>query len=117
MNVRSTLPPGFEVLQPFVESWAVAGAANRAHRRLTSSEPERMAFYETAKCLLAAALDHLDNKPVGQFDDREEQLMNLMLSFGHVSLAVEVQGDNEVNHACGRRHLKITKASADMPGA
>jgi hypothetical protein len=115
MNGTGPLPTGFELLEPFVESWAVAGSANRAHRRLASSESERIAFYDAAKDLLAPGLAHLDRKAVGQFDEKEKRLMNLLLSFCHVSLAVEVQGDDEAKHGRGRQHLKITKASADMP--
>jgi hypothetical protein len=110
---NSLLPPGFEALEPFVESWALVGSANRAHRRLASSEPDRVAFFTAAKEALSAALTHLDAKPLDQFDDKEERLMSLMLSLCHVALAVEMQGSDEAKHARVRRHMKITRASAD----
>jgi hypothetical protein len=110
---HSILPPGFEALEPFVESWAVAGTANRAHRRLVSSESDRVAFFTAARDMLAAALTYLDTKPLEQFDEKEQRLMNLMLSLCHVSLAVEMQRDDEEKHARARRHMKITRAAAD----
>lgn len=108
------LPPGFEALEPFVASWAIDGAANRARRRLLSSDEERVAFFNAAKELLPAGLDRLDRKPLEHFDENEQRLMNLFLSLCHVAQAVEIQGDAEPGHALGRRHMKITRASADL---
>ena len=113
-SATSLLPPGFERLAPFVAAWSLAGAANRAQRRIESSEQERMAFYAAAKDALPAALAHLDRKPLAQLDAQETRLMNLVLSFAHVALAVEVQADAEAGHAQSRRHFTITRASADV---
>ncbi|CAN7527174.1 hypothetical protein LJR225_003796 [Phenylobacterium sp. LjRoot225] len=109
----SRLPSGFEALEPFADAWAVEGANNRLQRRLTSSEAEQVAFFNAAKDLLPAALTYLDRKPLGQFDAVERRLMNLFLTFAHVSLAVETQGDDEPKHAEGARHITITRAPAD----
>jgi hypothetical protein len=109
----SLLPPGFERLSPFVASWSIAGTARRAQRRIESSEAERAAFYAAAKDVVPAALAHLDQKPLAQLDARETRLMDLVLSFAHVALAVEVQGDAEASHSERRKHFTITRASAD----
>jgi hypothetical protein len=109
----SLLPPGFEQLSPFVESWSLAGAARRAQRRIESSEAERAAFYAAAKDVVPAALAHLDRKPLAQLDARETRLMNLVLSFAHVALAIEVQADAEAGHSQFRKRFTITRASAD----
>lgn len=106
------LPPGFEALEPFVASWALAGAAHRA--QLRSASREARAFYEAALPLVADALACLDAKPLDRFDEKETRLMNLLLSLCHVSLAVEVQGDTEAKHAEFRRHLRITRAPSDL---
>jgi len=107
------LPPGFEPLLPYVEAWSLAGAARRAQRRIESDETERAAFYAAAKDLVPAAIAHLDRKPLAQLDASETRLMNLVLSFAHVALAVEVQGDAEARHSEFRSHFTITRASAD----
>ena len=111
---ENLLPSGFEALEPFVESWAIDGAANRAHRRLVTSEAQRVAFFNAAKDLAPAGLDYLDRKPLHQFDDKEQRLMSVLLSLCHVAQAVEIQGDDEPRHALGRQHMKITRASADL---
>ena len=113
-GASSLLPAGFESLEPFASSWAIAGAANRAERRMSSSEAERVAFFEAAKDMLAPALAHLDQKPLDRFDEKETRLMNLMLTLAHVAFAVEVQGDDEPRHVLGARHMRITRAAADL---
>lgn len=112
--MTSLLPDGYEALEPFVDDWAIAGTANRAQRRTTSTESERVAFFEVAKGFVIPALDQLDRKPLDQFDAREKRLMDLMLSFAHVALAVEIQGDDEARHARFRQFMKITKSPADV---
>jgi hypothetical protein len=91
----------------------VEGAANRAQRRTDSSEADRLAFYSAAKDTAAAALEWLDRKPLDQFEEPDKRLMNLLLSLCHVSLAVEIQGDDETKHSNARQYMKITKATAD----
>lgn len=116
-NEPSLLPPGFGALEPFVALWSVAGTANRAQLRSERTAAERLAFYEAAKDMAAAALAFLDQKPLRDLDAAEQRLMNLMLSLAHVALSVEAQGPDEARHAEARRHMKITRASADMPPA
>ena len=114
MSASTELPAGFEALEPFVPAWAVPGAAERAERRVSSREADRLAFYEAAKDLLAPALSRLDEKPLDQFDEKETRLMHLMLAFAHVAFAVEVQGDREAAHAQSARRMRITRAPADL---
>jgi hypothetical protein len=113
-NTQSQLPAGFEALEPFVADWAIKGASNRAQRRLNSQEAERVAFFEAAKDLLAPALTRLDETPLDQLDECEKRLMDLMLTFAHVALAVEVQGDDEPRHAKDARFMTITRAPSDV---
>ena len=114
MSDGSRLPAGFEALQPFAARWAASSAAERDRLRAESSEAERIAFYRAGKDLLAPALASLDRRPLAELDDREQCLLNLMLGFAHVAIAVEVQGDLEAQRAQARRHLRITRASADV---
>ena len=110
------LPPRFENLEPFVEHWALSGAANRARLRLTSSEAEREAVFRAANDVLPDALAYLDGKPLDAFDERDKRLMNLLLSLCHIAMAVEIQGDDEPRHAQVRQHLRITRAPSDLNG-
>lgn len=112
---ETSLPAGFESLELFVPAWAIAGANNRARARLASREADRVAFFEAVKPLLGRGLAYLDEKPLQQLDDREKRLLLLLLSFAHVTLAVEVQRDHESMHAVGARSMTITRAPADLP--
>jgi hypothetical protein len=111
---QNLLPPGFEALEAFVAHWAAASADERDRLRAESSEVDRVAFYGAAKDRVAPALAFLDRKPLAEFDAREERLMNLMLCFAHVAIAVEIQRDLEEERAQARRHLRITRTSADL---
>lgn len=113
-NQSSLLPAGFETLTPFVEYWAVDTAAARAHCRDSSDEERRLAFYSAANELAPTALDYLDQKPLAQFDESEQRLMQLMLSFAHVSLSVELLREEESKHAKYRPFMRITRATADL---
>ena len=111
------MPAGFEALAPFIEFWGVDTAAERAHCRNASDEASLLAFYNVANELLPKALDYLDQKPLQQLDESEQRLMNLVLSFAHVALAVEMLGKAEPRHAKFREVMKIQKAPADMDAA
>lgn len=113
--MANILPAGFDALEPFVERFSVSGTANRAARRTESTEEERKAFFEAAKDLVGPALDYLDTKALDQFDEREQRLMDMALTFAHVALAVEVQGPDEARHAELRQNMRITRSPADAP--
>jgi len=110
---QTSLPAGFEALQPFVPAWAVESANDRLQRRLRSSEAERVAFFAAVQPLLADGLAYLDQTPLGEFDASQTRLMRLLLSFAHVALAVETQGEDEPKHAADARFITITRAPAD----
>jgi hypothetical protein len=111
--MSAQLPQGFEALEPFAETWAGTTAAARAHLRETSRQADRTAFFEAAKDLVAPGLALLDAKPLGQFDSKEQRLMDLILTFAHVAPAVEVQGEDEFKHARDNPFLRITRAPSD----
>lgn len=106
------LPAGFADLEPFVVPWAVDGCAERAALRESSDAGARLAFYEIARDKLGSALDYLDKKGSAAFDDADKRLLNLVLSFAHVALAVEIQGPDEARHAQLARHLRIVRVVA-----
>jgi hypothetical protein len=107
------LPPGFETLEPFVERWSLDSADDRLKWRLKSTEAERVEFFNAAKDRLQDGLTYLDKKPFTEYDDDETRLIKLFLSFAHIALAVEVQGDAEPKHAVGARFMTITCAPSE----
>jgi hypothetical protein len=112
--VSALLPPGYESLEPFAERWAVSGTAARDAVRGASTAEEREALYASAKDRVADALAELDRKPLGELDEREQRLLNLLLSFAQVTLAVEMMGDVESSHAEFRKVMRITRSPADV---
>ena len=113
---HALLPPAFAALEPFVAEWALPTTAERAERRGGSSAEARKAFYVAMNPLAAAAITALDAKPLSDLDAEENRLMNMLLAFAHVSLAVEIQGDAEAKHTPWRNRMTITQAPADRAG-
>ena len=99
------LPAGFEPLEPFVDTWALAGEAARAAARSAASDEERLEFYTAAQPLMQAALAHLDSNPIVDLSGPDATLMQLMLSLANVYHSVEVLGDAEVENARMRARL------------
>lgn len=116
MSQSSLLPTGFESLEPFVTFWAADTSAGRARCRDVSTEQQRQAFYNAIVTLAPKALEQLDAKPLSEWDDGEQRLMQLVLSFGHVAMAVELQKEQEAEHSRWRHFMQITTTPADRPG-
>lgn len=109
----TALPQGFAALEPFVVPWARTTSAERAMLRTASSPAEREAFFAAAAPRMAAALDHLDGRPLDAMGAEDRRLMNLMLSLAHVALAVEVMGPDEAKSAPWRDRMRIVRSAAD----
>lgn len=112
--MSNLLPPGYEELESFVPFWAVEGTADRDRRRGESTAEQRAAFFDAAKGLVSHALEQLDKKPLKQLDEREQRLLNLLLSFAHVTMAVEMLDKMEPRHAEFRKVMRITRSPADL---
>ncbi|MCE7797222.1 hypothetical protein LWE61_11705 [Sphingobium sufflavum] len=111
--MSALLPPGFATLEPFAMRWAGETAADRAHLRAAYPDAERDAFHAACAPRLEAGLAHLDETPLAALDEAQQRLMRLLLTFAHVSLAVEVQGPDEAQHAPLRASMRITRTPAD----
>jgi hypothetical protein len=107
------LPEGFERLEPFAEAWAVAGSEARKRRRIASTEPERLEFYNVMVEEVHGALEYLDQYPLDALDTEQQRLMNMVLTLAHIALAVEKQGASEATHALSHAHFTITRATED----
>lgn len=108
------LPDGYEVLEPFVSFWAVHGTAARDAKRTESTEAQRKAFYQIAKDHVPRALAELDRTSLGELDEKQTNLMNLLLAFAHVVNAVELLGDGEAKHAKFRAAMPFIRSTADL---
>lgn len=111
--MSNQLPKGYDALEPFADFWAVEGTANRDRVRGISTKEQREAFFEAAKGLVPQALTELDRTPLHEFSASQQRLMNLLLSFAQVTLAVEMLGDAEPRHAIFRQVMPFTRSTAD----
>lgn len=102
------LPEGFAALEPFVAQWAAPDMIERERRRGGAGKAELQSFHAAAGPLAAAALDRLAGKPLADLDGAERRLLDLVLAYAHVALAIEVQGASEPAHASLRAHMVIT---------
>ena len=89
--------------------------AERDAKRTASSKAQRKAFYQIARDQVPRALADLDQTPLGQFDEKQTNLMNLLLSFAHVVNAVELLGAGEEKHAKFRAAMPFIRSTADLP--
>ncbi len=113
MLSNQRLPDGYMVLEPFVDLWAIHGTAARDAQRTASTEAQRKAFYQIAKDHVPRALEELDKTPLDQFDEKQQNLMNILLSFAHVVNAVELLDKGEDRHAKFRAAMPFTRSTAD----
>jgi len=109
----AVLPASYAALEPFVRYWALPTSAARSIARSRSTAAERRAFYDAALPVAAEALAALDARPLAELGSAERRLLDLLLSFAHVSLAVEVHGSNEEWHSHWRDRMVVTGAPAD----
>lgn len=113
MSIEPALPAGFETLQRFVAFWGADNLGERDARRLASTPEQRADFYAEAGQLAPAALSLLGDRAPQSLAAGERKLLNLMLSLIHVTLAVELQGDEEHVHAIGAHMMPIIRGHAD----
>ena len=113
MLSNQRLPDGYTVLEPFVDLWAIHGTAARDAQRTASTEAQRKAFYQIARDHVPRALEDLDKTPLDQFDEKQQNLMNILLSFAHVVNAVELLDKGEDRHAKFRAAMPFTRSTAD----
>lgn len=108
------LPDGFTDLSVFAETWAAPDAPARDALRADGNTAERQAFYDAFTPRLEEALDRLNQTPLLHHTEQENTLMLMALTYAHVAQAIEVQGPDEARHALSRKHLPITRATADI---
>lgn len=106
--MSALLPIGYEALESFVEQWAAADLVSRAAARDISTAEERRAFHEAASPLAAQALALLGPVPRAAMTEPQQRLLDLLLAYAHLIMAVEVQGPAEPRHAALRVHMRIT---------
>jgi hypothetical protein len=86
----STLPAGFEDLEPWVADWARPTRAERYATRLSKTFDELAEFYDAIAPRAEEAIAHLDGLDLQALADDDARLMQLLHSMILVSYAVNV---------------------------
>jgi hypothetical protein len=90
--MSTLLPAEFADLEPYAATWCLATEAERWERRMSSTMPALVAFYDAALPRLGAALDHCDQFPLDDLPAEVEHLVQLVHSLVLVAMAVEIFG-------------------------
>jgi hypothetical protein len=86
---QSSLPAGFEVLEPLVHDWVLPDAVARMGKRQASTIAELRRFYDAMLPLGETALAYLRRFPLGALPPEGERLLKLMLALAEAAPAVE----------------------------
>lgn len=92
MSVRTTLPPGFAELEPFVDQWAGPTVNARMYARCSADMASIRRFYDVATARGAEALEYCAQFPLDAMPDDAALLFRLILGLGQASIAVELHG-------------------------
>lgn len=84
------LPPGFSDLEPWVEAWCLDSEPERYAKRLASTMDEIQAFYDAVFPRAEAAIQYLDQFPLGELPDDAHRLLKLLYSLIVMSFPVEI---------------------------
>ncbi|MGQ0700621.1 MAG: hypothetical protein ACT4PZ_20565 [Panacagrimonas sp.] len=89
MQDQTSLPPGYEELEPFVEYWAGATNDIRWDRRSRAAMLEIRRYYDAMLPRADEALSYLEQFPLGDMPADATRLLRLLLSLPHAAMAVE----------------------------
>ena len=90
------LPAEFADLEPFAATWCLASEPERYARRLASTMPDMLAFYEAVTPRAEAAMAHLERYPLHDLPEDATNLLHLLYSMIMVSFPVEAWGQPRV---------------------
>jgi hypothetical protein len=96
LDNTTSLPAGFESLDPFAADWVLSDAAARMAKRQSSTYEEILRFYRAVVPLGEKALDYLQQFQLGSLPPDGERLLKLMLSLAEIGPAVEWYKDPKV---------------------
>ena len=94
--MESTLPAGFEELEPYVEDWALATRAERYAARLDRPFDDLVDFYDAIAPHAERAIAYLDTLDIKALPVDAKRLMHLLYSMILVSYAVNVFKQNRI---------------------
>jgi len=97
--MESTLPAGFEELEPYAEGWALATRAERYAARLDRPFDDLVDFYDAIAPHAERAIAYLDTLDITSLPVDAKRLMHMLYSMILVSYAVNVFKQNRIPDA------------------
>ena len=87
--MSKALPEKFADLGRFTDKWILTTEAARHHTRLNSTFEELTDLYNTMLPRMEDIIQYLNDFKLGELPEKEDNLMQLALSFMEVTCAVE----------------------------
>ena len=87
----SSLPKGFEDLEPFVAEWGLTNERDRLVKLVGTSIPHLQTFYDAMIGRAEAARDYLSNLPIDALPPDAKALFHLLMSFVEVAHPIELK--------------------------
>lgn len=113
MDHNSSLPAGFESLEPFVSEWVLRDAEARMAKRQSSDMVEIRRFYSAIVPLGDQALEYLRGFQLGSVPPEGERLLKLMLSLAEIGPAVEWYNSPQVYDGFPVSRIRYLRQIAD----
>lgn len=88
----TTLPSGFEALEPFVPRWARDTTEERLAIRAEAAMDDIKAFYDTMLDHADAAMTEIDRHPLDALPPETGRLARLVLALAQAAVAIELHG-------------------------
>ncbi|MEM7466411.1 MAG: hypothetical protein AAF387_05940 [Pseudomonadota bacterium] len=105
---KSLLPKGFKSLEKWVDMWVLPDSQARTEQRHAADYDDLKAFYDDMFAKAEKALAYLQEKQLGELDEREERLLKLMLSLAEIGPSVEWYQQNAVVDGFPPERFKLT---------
>ena len=90
------LPEPFSALEAVAEGWCLPTERERYRKRLDSEMSEILEVYTAAFGRFAEMVDHLDQFPLDDLPEAEQNLLYFVYSLIQISLAVDMWGQPQV---------------------
>ena len=92
MSADTSLPTGYQSLEPFVNYWVRDSNDERRAARSTAQMEDIRAFYDEVVARAPDAIAYLEKFPLDAMPEPETRLFKLLLAMNHAAIAVEMHG-------------------------
>ena len=106
---RSTLPAGFEELQPYMARWVRDSNDERRETRSNAEMGDIVSFYDAITARAPEAIAYVEKYPLDGMPADVENLFKLLLAMNHAAIAVEMHGQPRAVDSSWPSAVRITR--------